>query len=578
MKKVYSLLSCLLVSIVLLNYRITYSDIRSPYPLKLTTWDALGYYMYLPGIFIYDDLKEIKWFFEIDETYSLSGGKIYQAHRYRNGNYVFKYLGGVAILEIPCFMAGHLISGYTDYKSDGFSPPYQYAIGFGNLLFFLLAVFLLRKILLRFFSDLTTALTIILVILATNIIQYAAIDNAQSHGPIFSLYVLVLYTTIKWHEKPGFIWAWLTGLIIGLAAICRPTDGIMFLIPLLWNTHNKEAAREKWNLVSDNKKHIYFAVTGGIIGILPQLIYWKYVTGSFIYDVGSAWDFLTPHLRVLAGFNKGWFIYTPVTVLFMIGMFLMKKYPFRKAVIYSCLINIYIIISWRDWRYGGSYSTRALSQSYPVFALALGALIEHISRKKWRIPFYALGIYLVYVNIFQIKQYNDTVLHYYDMNRRYYSRIYLNKHPEALDMSLLDTDEWLNNEKRYHTETLMSSDSSIQFNVPSGIDFCISESMIMPDSVITVPDRLWLKVEADIKTENGMEAGYIHSELSEGGLAKRNHIRLFSPISAENHTNRYAFYVHVPVQFSHSRVKICIRSANDIKGIVESYRILRLSK
>jgi hypothetical protein len=145
MKKIYSLLACLIVCIVLLNYRITYSDIRSPYPLKLTTWDALGYYMYLPGIFIYKDLKEIKWFFENDEVYSLSGGKVYQAGKYKNGNYVFKYLGGVAILELPFFFIGHQIAKHTHYKADGFSSPYQYALGFGNLICFFIGYFSSQK-------------------------------------------------------------------------------------------------------------------------------------------------------------------------------------------------------------------------------------------------------------------------------------------------------------------------------------------------------------------------------------------------------------------------------------------------
>lgn len=578
MKKIYSLLACLIVCIVLLNYRINFSDIRSPYPLKLTTWDALGYYMYLPGIFIYKDLKEINWLFENDEIYSLSGGKVYQAGKYKNGNYVFKYLGGVAILELPFFLIGHQIAKHTHYKADGFSPPYQYAIGFGNLLYFLLAIFLLRKILLLFFSDLTSALTIILVVLATNIIQYASIDNAQSHGPIFPLYVLVLYTTIKWHNKPEITWATITGFIIGLAMICRPTEGIMFLIPLLWNTHNRETAKGKWSMVKKYRKHIYFAVLGGFIGILPQLIYWKSVTGSFIYDVGSAWDFLTPHLKVLTGWNKGWFIYTPVTILFILGMFFMKKYPFKKAVIYFCLINIYIIISWRDWRYGGSYSTRALSQSYPVFSLALAAFIEYINLKKWRILFYAVGIYLVYVNIFQIKQYNSTILHYYDMNRRYYARIYLNKYPDALDMSLLDTKEWLHNEKRYNMEILVISDSIIQFDIPSYNSYYLWESTITPNTNKNIPDKLWLKVEAKIKIDTGFNGSYLHSELISKDSVKHNYIRLFNPISHKGYQNEYAFYVYVPAYFSNGIVRIYINSWQNVAGTIENFRIVRFEK
>lgn len=578
MKKIYSILACLVVSIVLLNYRIHYSGIKSPNHLELTTWDALGYYMYLPGVFIYKDLKELKWFFDNDQIFSLSGGVPYQVGRQKNGHYVFKYLGGVAILESPFFFIGHQIAKHSHYKADGFSPPYQYAIGFGNLIYILLAVFLLRKILLMFFSDITAALTIILIMLATNIIQYAAIDNAQSHGPVFPLYVLVLYTTIKWHEKPKFIWAVLTGCIIGLATICRPTEGIMFLIPLLWNTHSKEAAKEKWRLVKEYRNHIYYAVLGGFAGILPQLIYWKYVTGSFVYDVGSAWDFLTPHVKVLTGFNKGWFIYTPVTIFFIIGMFFMKRYPFRKAVIYFCLINIYIIISWRDWRYGGSYSTRALSQSYPVFSLALAAFIEHISLKKWRFAFYAAGIYFVFVNIFQIKQYNTTILHYYDMNRRYYAGIYLNRHPDALDMSMLDTRERIHNEKRYDIDTLMKSDDLTRFNVTPDKRYYLCESLITHDTVENNTGKLWLKIEANIKYDKGLNGSYLNSELVMNDSIKHNYIRLFNPVSSEGVENTYAFYVYVPAYFTNGIIRLYINSWQEMKGTITSFHIVRLKR
>jgi hypothetical protein len=31
-----------------------------------------------------------------------------------------------------------------------------------------------------------------------------------------------------------------------------------------------------------------------------------------------------PHFRVLFGGEKGWFIYTPITILFIVGLFLMR--------------------------------------------------------------------------------------------------------------------------------------------------------------------------------------------------------------------------------------------------------------
>lgn len=574
-KNLYSLLVCILVSVVLIQYRANYSEIKSSRPLIITTYDALGYYMYLPAIFIYNDVTELKWFPEIDKKYSVTGGWMYQANKHKNGNYVFKYFGGVAILQAPFFFIGHTIALNTDYETDGFSPPYQYALGFGMIIYIILSLFLLRNILLRYFSDSTAAITILLLMLASNAIQYASIDNSQSHAPIFPLYVLLLYGTIKWHEQPKIKWAALIGFVIGLATICRPTEAIMILIPLLWNSETKEKTREKWQMVKQYKNHIYFLALFGLVGVLPQLIYWKYASGSFVYDVGSAWDFLTPHLRVIIGWEKGWFIYTPITIFFVAGLFFVRKYPFRKAVIYFCLINIYIIIAWRIWRYGGSYSTRALVQSYPVFALAFAAFIEWIKPTKWRYAFYVLGLYLIFVNLFQISQYNKTILHYDHMNRRYYSRIYLNPDPTPLDMSLMDTKDWICNEKKYEKKEVYTSQEKVDVSFPEYSSQTFLELDLKNESK---KRKEYLKVETGILINEGMSQTYLHSILHSDKAIKHDSIRLFNPISMQGITNQYAFFVKVPEDFNPNKISLYLKSKLNVTGSVESMRIERLTK
>jgi len=578
MKNKYSLIACCIISIVLLQYRLSYSGLDPNYTLKVTTWDALGYYMYLPSAFIYNDATQLKWFPGIDKKYQVSGGWVYQANVYKNNKYVFKYLGGVAIMEMPLFLIGHCIAKACHYQADGFSPPYQYAIAFGVLLYCLLSVFLLRNILLRFFTDKASAITLLLVMLATNIIQYVAIDNAQSHGLIFPLYVLILYFTIKWHKEPTLLWACLIGYTIGLASICRPTETIMLFIPLLWNTHTKESAREKWALAKQYKKHVMYALVFVFLGVLPQLIYWQIASGFFIYNVGSKWVFLNPFFRVLFGWEKGWFIYTPVTVFFILGMFYMKKYPFKKSVIWFCLLNIWIIISWFDWRYGGSYSTRALSHSYPVFALPMAAFVEYVNGKKWRYMFYLLGAYLVGVNLFQIVQYNRTILHYDEMNRRYYARIYVNPHPTPLDMSLLDTNDYLGNEKGYIKQVLVYIDTVRHLQVSPNTPIVLLNATILPDSVYKPVTEAWLKIEAKIKAGKGFSESYLNSQLKVGDSIKHNRVRLFSPISMQGGSNEYSFYIKLPDCSQRNRLQLYIRSSSDFDGEVEKIKITSLMK
>ena len=562
----------MLAGLILIQYRLAYTDVESGKPLKVTTWDAFGYYMYLPSAIIYDDMTELKWLPEMDSTYQLTGGTLYQANRHTNGKYVYKYLGGVSLIQAPFFFIGHAIALSTNYKADGFSPPYQYAIAFGAIFYCILALFLLRNILLRYYDDRSVALSLLLLLLATNLIQYISVDGAMSHSFIFPLYALILYTTIKWHETPKLKWAALTGLIIGLATISRPTEAIMLFIPLLWNTQTKEAAKVKWKQVRENKKHILVAVAFGLLGVAPQLIYWKLTSGSFVYDVGSKWFFLNPFFRVLFGFENGWFIYTPVTLLFIVGFFYMKKYPFRKSVIVFCLLNIWIVIAWSDWKYGATYSTRALVQSYPVFMLAFTGVVERLLKHWIKYLFLVFAGFLIYVNVFQIWQYNEGILHYREMNRIYYSAIYLDSDPTPLDMSLLDTDEKLCFESEYKRSILFKNSSPI--HVSNEGEF---PDIIARGRVDATGDR-WIKAEIKLKADSDFMLSYLNCKVQADTIVKEKVFRLAHAMSSAEKVNTYVFYVHIPMDFKESEVLLFVSSFGDFEGEVKEVKLSLLKK
>ena len=529
------------VVLIILTYtfcRVIYSDKDSALPVKVTTWDALGYYLYLPSTHIYNDDTSFAWFNEIDQKYQLSGGEFYQATLHRNGNRVYKYLRGVSILQTPFYYLAHAYCKVSKhYPADGFSYPYQLAIAYGALIYFFLSLLLLRWMLLRYYSDPVVTLSLLLLTIASNSIQYIAIEGGQSHAYIFPLYVMILYLTYKWHQRYKLIYVFAIGLCIGLASISRPTEAVMLFIPLLWNVSDKVAWKAKWNVVRQQPAQWILVSLGGFIGIAPQLMYWKRVAGSWIYDVGSKWDFLNPHFRVLFGPEKGWFIYTPVAILFVVGLFFIRQKPFRTAIITFCVVNIYIIIAWHIWRYGGSYSTRALVQSYPVFALPLCGIVEFVWARKSKWLLMPMGLYLIGVNLFQVFQYNRNILHYDEMNFAYYKAIYLNPNPGPKEMSLLDTKDYVTDEGQFTTSyqrTFTSNETQ--------------KSHILSDTISLrkTANSHYLKVDIKLRTTQLWGRKINLHVLNNGQVVKTNHVRMYHPLALENQENRYTFYTEIP--------------------------------
>ena len=72
------------------------------------SWDASGYYMYLPALFIYEDIKECKFKDSILEKYYPTPNFQQAAVHEKSGNYVMKYSSGQALVSLPFFAVGHI--------------------------------------------------------------------------------------------------------------------------------------------------------------------------------------------------------------------------------------------------------------------------------------------------------------------------------------------------------------------------------------------------------------------------------------------------------------------------------------
>src|SRR5690606_31154807 len=140
------------------------------------TYDKSGYHLHLPAAIIYKDITKLEFYTYIDDVYKPSGSeRNYCINQLHNGNRINRYNIGVALHELPCFLAAHFINTtFLGYAADGYSKPYQWGTLLSNLFWVALGLFALRKFLLRHFNDTVTALTLLAIAFGTNLYYYVA--------------------------------------------------------------------------------------------------------------------------------------------------------------------------------------------------------------------------------------------------------------------------------------------------------------------------------------------------------------------------------------------------------------------
>ncbi len=479
-------------------------------------WDVSGYYLYLPALFIYNDLSELKFLPAIIEKYTPSPAAD-QAYPADNGNMVMNYSAGMAVQYAPSFFLAHAVAKMTGYEADGFSRPYQAGIHWGSMLYAVIGLFFLRKILNRYFPDKTTGWVLVLIAVGTNFLNYATFDAANTHGYLFTLVAVLVWSTICFYDKFAWKYSLLIGGALGLLALTRPTELIYAAVPLFWGVSGIDSLRQRAEVLGGHFPKIVTAVLlAGAIGAI-QLIYWKTVSGNWLeYSYqDQGFSFLRPHVAdVFFSYRKGWLIYTPLMALALTGFwFLYKNHQKIFPLIFVFfLLNTWIICAWDIWWYGGAFGQRAFIQSYVLLAFPLGAFWETVHEKFTALPRLLTGLFVaacISLNIFQTYQAHWGPFETEAMNEAYYWRIFGKVDNDPADRLLLDTNEGYAGERKnavlikeegfesgYDT-TYLSHDFAQNGRWSSRINVnqAFSPGTNIPVSAAMRPGR-WLHVEA----------------------------------------------------------------------------------
>jgi hypothetical protein len=382
-------------------------------------WDVIEYYSYLPALMQGDFTLEdstLKKDFDY-HGWALDGPR---------GKKVIKRSCGVSVLYSPFFFIVYLSDILAGREINTFAPRYHQAISLCAIFYLILGLVILSKLLLHHFSEWTVALTLAFVALGTNLFHYSTAEPGMSHVFSFFLFACFIWVVHRWYEDPLWGRSIIVGLVFGLIVLVRPTNALIGVIFLFYRPSSSGSG-----IMADNWAKILVMGLVALMSCSPQIFYWKYVTGHWIYFSYGDERFFFGHPHILEGlfsFRKGWFIYTPLMLFAISGLFL-KRMPkeYRMGLYIFLPLNIYLVLSWWCWWYGGSFGLRAFIESYTLLSIPLAALVETVLKGKallkWTlIP--TLSILLL-LNLFQSYQYQKTLIHWDSMTWKAYKSVFL---------------------------------------------------------------------------------------------------------------------------------------------------------
>jgi len=388
-------------------------------------WDIISYYGYLPATFIYGD-PSLDF---LDEGILNNDNKFWWSPT-ENGRKIIYMSCGLSIMYAPFFFIAHLLAPVFGEARDGFGSIYQFFLVFGALVYVALGIIMLKKILLRYFTPLVTAITLLLLGIGTNLYYYSTHEAVMSHSYNFVLITLFLYLVLKWYEEATWLRTFLLGMLFGLIVLIRPTNILIFTILLFWGIDSWTGFVERIRFLLRNTPKLLLMIIAFLLPWIPQFLYWHMITGQVLYYSygahGDRFFFDNPHIiESLFNYRKGWLLYTPVMVFAIAGLIPLKRKikGARLSIILYLVLMIYVMSCWWTWWFGGGFGGRIYIDMYGIMALPLAALITSIlSFKKRLVKLSMLGFlgFLVCFQLLQTRHYRGTAIHWDSMSKKAY--------------------------------------------------------------------------------------------------------------------------------------------------------------
>lgn len=449
---------------------------------EIISSDGRGYYHYFLEYFITDENRQP----EREQSYLSE----------HNGQSYTKYSIGTSILLSPFFGLAYGIATITGDELTGYSTPFQLFVRLGSLCYLILGGFMLFRLLLTYhIKEQVAYFTVLAFLFGTNLLYYGVLLSALSHVYSFTTitaWALCIRTYFKTGQLKYFLWA---AIAFGTVVLLRPFNILVVLaIPLLTfdlptlGTSALRVVRRPWIII------VAGLIFCSMISI--QLLVWYDQTGQWILYgyANEGFYFTQPKIvEVLFSFNKGLFIYTPLLLVAMVGIWpLYRKHRMLSvSFIAFFLVITYFISSWWCWNYASHFGLRPYIDFYAFLAIPLAAVLS-IRRKVFLYLLALVVLSLIALNLIQSYQTKAQILHPIGMDCRQYQYVFL-RTGEQYEHCLGGHNEVPifapDGLKIIHSET-MPEEVLVNTEFPKGVGF-------IPHPILTESDLIHWKISLE---------------------------------------------------------------------------------
>jgi hypothetical protein len=279
---------------------------------------------------------------------------------------------GVSLFWLPWFVAAHVLAAVLPgVRADGFGPVYQAAVTTATCVYAMGAVALVEAMLRPRYGRAVALFSALALYLATPLHFYATANAFMSHGvQAFAAAATVALWLRARGTDAARPWA-LVGVAAGLAALVRPQDAVLFVIPALDLLTRRPFRRPA---------ALALAAGPAVLGTAQLLLWFAFYGADFVSVVREAnWVAgTTPQVvDFLFAARHGLLTWTPVWAIALGGWIVLARTDRRMAALFTAALVLAILVnsSTTDWWGSDAFGQRRMLSFTPLFGLGLGAAL-----------------------------------------------------------------------------------------------------------------------------------------------------------------------------------------------------------